>query len=100
MAACTACHRLSETQTCNVFVHDALVDLTDDFSGDGVAPHDFSQSAFAHAVWMPNDGVARTQAEWERDFGAVRDTLFSCCANPGVDTVGSDGNPECSWVSR
>jgi hypothetical protein len=95
--SCTSCHRISSGETCRLFARDAVGRGVAD--GTTTVPHDFDPaSAFAHAVWMPNDGavdvVARPDPEaWETELGAARDKILECCDAVAGLAVGAD----CEW---
>jgi hypothetical protein len=93
VAACTACHRISSTETCDSWALDAMgVDkgagyqqVVNNAAGDAADP------LWHLGTWMPFGIPIGTAAEWEAEYGVARDAIVQCCQNPGVD------GPGCTW---
>jgi hypothetical protein len=92
-AACTACHRLGDQNTCETFVRDSLAATKDATYEQSV--HDAAMPGNPHwrlAYWMPSDELLVTDFDmWMATFGTAKDHILQCCASPGTNTG------DCMW---
>lgn len=93
-APCTSCHRISSGETCNQWAGDSM-GVEKLWGHEAQITGAIGTDLWWLATWMPfvyDGGTQITdQAEWEAQFGLARDTVVSCCENPGVNTS------TCAW---
>ncbi len=97
-AACTQCHRITSDQTCAVWAPDSVGAYKGGGYQDVVvgAAGDPADPLWHLGTWMPPN-TTTDAAGWEASYGTARDTILSCCANPGVDQAATDTTPACVW---
>ncbi|MEM6993172.1 MAG: hypothetical protein AAF721_21845 [Myxococcota bacterium] len=93
VTVCTGCHRVGSTASCDFLAPDALGLAKTAAHEPSV--HDAMDPASPNwwlAYWMPKPFPAvDTLEDWTGLFGAARDRIVECCADPGVST------PNCIW---
>lgn len=92
---CTMCHRLSAAGSCDFLAADSLGQNKDLYAYDPavIEASDPQSPHWRLAYWMPGEPPeVPTYAQWLATFGAARDRIDECCANPGVSTA------SCEWA--
>ena len=93
VVACRACHRLGSAGGCDFLSPDAMGDaktaVHDPAIIDAMDP---SSPDWSLAYWMPNVPISSLD-QWMDMYGAAKERLTECCANPGVDSASCDWEP-------
>lgn len=90
-APCRTCHRLADGASCAQWIPDS-VGAEKGFGHEAAVLAAPGTDRWWLATWMPyTEGVPMTRdaALWETTYGAARDHVLGCCADPGA--------PGCVW---
>jgi len=100
-AACTSCHRIASGGTCGAWAPDSYgVKGAAHEARVAEAASDPESPLWWLGTWMPyTEGIdpIKDREAWESTYGEARDTVASCCQQPGLDTPAFGGNPACVW---
>jgi hypothetical protein len=95
--ACTACHRITSTATCDAWAPDSI-GATKGYGHQDIveaAAGDLDSPLWSLGTWMP-PGASDAEA-WRADHGDAARLVTHCCRRPGEDRPAVGGTPACVW---
>ncbi len=102
-AACEGCHRITSNATCSSWAPDSygVAKLSGYEERVVQAAADATSDIWWLGTWMPyvyaGDSQIKNHDLWESTYGKARDTIQSCCQQPGTDMTATDGTV-CTWA--